>query len=172
MTDFHCLIHLIRQQLYCITADNTSNNDSACDYIESILHRRNIYSFRTEQNRLPCLAHVVNLGLTAFMSVITRLATLETMMAIWEYDPTLPQNRLLEDSIDIVAALRTLVIKIQSSGQRIAYFERLQTECGIKTPLGIPLHSNIRWGTADGMLARCYDLRTVFLYIYNYSSNF
>ena len=102
--------------------------------------------------------HVVNLSLTDFMSIITRLATIETMMAIWEYDPTLPQNRLLEGSIDVVAALWMLVIKIQSSGQRIAYFEQLQTECGIKTPLKIPLHSNVHWGTADGMLARCYDL--------------
>ena len=125
--------------LQCITADNTSNNDSACDYIESILHRRNIYSFCTKQNHLPCLAHVVNLGLTAFMSVITRLATLKTTMAIWEYDPTLPQNCLLEGSIDVIATLRMLVIKIQSSRQCIVYFEWLQTECGIKTPLQIPI---------------------------------
>ena len=109
--------------------------------------------------------HVVNLGLTDFMSIITRLATIETTMAIWEYDPTLPQNRLLEGSIDVVAALQMLVIKIQSSGQRIAYFEQLQTECGIKTPLKIPLHSNVHWGTADGMLARCYDLRMVLLHL-------
>ena len=104
------------------------------------------------------MAHVVNLSLTDFMSIITRLATIETTTAIWEYDPTLPQNHLLEGSIDVVTTLRTLVIKIQSSGQRIAYFEQLQTECGIKTPLKIPLHSNVCWGTADGMLARCYDL--------------
>ena len=157
-------IHVI-WQLYCVTADNTSNNDSACGYIESILHRRNIYTFCTERNHLPCLAHVVNLGLTDFMSIITRLATIETTMAIWEYDPTLPQNRLLEGSIDVVATLRMLVIKIQSSRQRIAYFEWLQTECGIKTPLKIPLHSNVRWGMADGMLARCYDLQMVLLHL-------
>ena len=41
----------------------------------------------------------------AFMSVITQLATVEMTMAIWEYDPTLPQNRILEGSIDVIAAL-------------------------------------------------------------------
>ena len=99
------------------------------------------------------------------MSIITRLATIKTTMAIWEYDPTLPQNHLLEGSIDVVAMLQMLVIKIQSSGQCIAYFEWLQTECGIKTLLKIPLHSNVRWGTADGMLAWCYDLRMVLLHL-------
>ena len=157
-------IHVI-WQLYCVTADNTSNNDLACGYIESILHCRNIYTFCTERNRLLCLAHVVNLGLTDFMSIITRLATIETTMAIWEYNPTLPQNRLLEGSIDVVTTLQTLVIKIQSSGQHIAYFERLQTECGIKTLLKIPFHSNVRWGMADGMLAQCYDLWMVLLHL-------
>ena len=52
-----------------------------------------------------------------------------------------------------------LAIKIQASGQRIAYFERLQAECGIMVPLTIPLHSNVHWGTADGMLGRAYRLR-------------
>ena len=85
-------------------------------------------------------------------------------MAIWEFDPTLSQNRVLGDSLDVVAAIRTLAIKIQASGQRVAYFERLQKECGIDIPLKIPLHSNVRWGTADGMLARSYDLRQVQLF--------
>lgn len=33
--------------------------------------------------------------------------------------------------------------------------------CGIGKALKIPLHSNIRWGTADGMLGRAYALRQV-----------
>ena len=95
------------------------------------------------------------------MSVITKTATIETTAAIWEYDPTLANNRVLGGSLDVVAAIRTLAIKIQASDQRITYFHRLQTECGFTTPLSIPLHSNVRWGTADGMLARSYQLRQV-----------
>jgi hypothetical protein len=111
------------------------------------------------------------------MSVITRIANVETTTAIWEFDPSLPNNRVLGDSLDVVAAIRTLAIKvcshyfwqvissnglkIQCSGQRIEYFEMLQGKCGIETPLKIPLHSNVRWGTADGMLGRAYHLRQV-----------
>jgi hypothetical protein len=47
------------------------------------------------------------------------------------------------------------------SGQRIELFEKLQIECGITDPLKIPLHSNIRWGTAYNMLSRSYKLRQV-----------
>lgn len=153
-------------QLFCVTADNTSNNDSTCDNIENTLYRRGIYTFDASTNRLPCLAHVLNLGIESVMSVITRTAAIETTTAIWEYDPTLPNNRVLGDSLDVVAAIRTLAIKIQASDQRIAYFHRLQTECGFGTPLSIPLHSNVRWGTADGMLAQAYQLRQVSLHLF------
>ena len=95
------------------------------------------------------------------MSVVTKLAHVKTTTTIWEFDPTLSQNRVLDNTIDVVAVIRTLAIKIQASGQRIAYFEWLQKECGIDVALKIPLYSNVRWGTADGMLAQSYDLRMV-----------
>ncbi|KAG2752567.1 hypothetical protein P692DRAFT_20708915, partial [Suillus brevipes Sb2] len=119
------------------------NNDTTCDIIESLFHRRHIYNFNATRQRLPCLAHVVNLAVTDIMSVITRIANIETTTAIWEFDPLLPNNRVLRDSLDVVAAVRTLAIKIQSSGQRIEYFETLQVKCGIPIPLKIPLHSNV-----------------------------
>jgi hypothetical protein len=51
------------------------------------------------------------------------------------------------------------ITQIQSSGQRIEYLERLQIECEIAQPLRIPLHSNVRWGSAYSMLSRAYTLR-------------
>ena len=51
--------------------------------------------------------------------------------------------------------------QIQSSGQRIEYFAKLQLQCGVSTPLKIPLHGNTRWGSAYGMLDRAYRLRQV-----------
>jgi hypothetical protein len=132
-----------------------------CNQMETMLHSNWIYSFSTEQNCLSCLAHVVNLAITDFMSIITRIAHVETSTAIWEFDPTLSQNRVLGDSLDVIAAIWTLAIKIQALGQRIAYFERLQKECGIDTTLKILLHSNVHWGTANGMLACSYKLPQV-----------
>ncbi|KIK78167.1 hypothetical protein PAXRUDRAFT_17030 [Paxillus rubicundulus Ve08.2h10] len=83
------------------------------------------------------------------MSDITKITNIETATAIWEFNPSLPDNRILGDSLDVVAAVHTLAIKIQCSGQHIEYFE---------TPLSVPLQSNIQWGTADGMLGRSHHL--------------
>jgi hypothetical protein len=60
------------------------------------------------------LAHVVNIANVAFMSYITKIAAVETATAIWEYDPTLPDNPVLGGSLDVIAALRTVAIKVSS----------------------------------------------------------
>lgn len=58
---------------------------------------------------------MVNLANAAVMGHITKIAVIENTNAIWEYDPELPDNRVLGGSLDVVAALRTLVIKVYSS---------------------------------------------------------
>jgi hypothetical protein len=55
--------------------------------------------------------------------------------------------------------------QIQASGARIEYFNELQIQCGIANPLKIPLHSNIRWGTAHAMLDRAHKLRQASYFI-------
>ena len=59
-----------------------------------------------------CLAHVVNLVNVAFMEHVTKLAAVENSQAIWEYDPSLPDNRVLGRGLDVIAAVRTLAIKV------------------------------------------------------------
>jgi hypothetical protein len=120
----------------------------------SILLSRNSRSSR-------CLAHVVNLANIAVMSHITKIGAVETTSAIWEYNPDLADNRVLGGSLDVISAIRTLAVKIQASSQRIEYFYKVQVDCGITTPLKIPLHSNVRWGSAYNMLERAYHLRQV-----------
>ncbi|KAF8223047.1 hypothetical protein L208DRAFT_1312717, partial [Tricholoma matsutake] len=105
-----------------------------------------------------CLEHVVNLANVAVMTHIMKIAVVENANAIWEYDPELPGNCVLGGSLDVVAAIRTLAVKIQSSGQHIEYFEKVQLQCKITTMLKIPLHNNTRWGTAHKMLDRSYKL--------------
>ena len=82
-----------------------SNNDTACDAVESILCRKHIYTFNSNTQHLPCLAHVVNLTITDFMSVVTRIGSVETASAIWEFDPSLPSNRILHDSLDVISTI-------------------------------------------------------------------
>ena len=61
---------------------------------------------------LSCLRHVVQLSNVSFMGRIMRVATIENANAIWEYDPTLPENRVLSGSLDVIIAVRTLAIKV------------------------------------------------------------
>ena len=105
------------------------------------------------------------------MNVITKITHVETTAAIWEFDPTLTQNQVLGSALDIVAVVQTLAIKIQASEQQIAYFERLQKECGIDVTIKIPLQSNVHWGTTDGMLARSYDLQMVCLNLFCWTTS-
>ena len=154
---------LILSQLYCIIANNTSNNDTTCNYIKQALISQKI---NANQHCLPCLTHIVNLAITEFMNVVMKITHVETTVAIWEFNPTLTQNQVLGSALDIVAVVQVLAIKIQASGQRITYFEHLQKECGINVALKIPLQNNVRWGTAGGMLAQSYDLWMVRLNLF------
>ena len=49
------------------------------------------------------------------MTMITKIASVEITTAIWEYDPMLPDNCILGNSLDVIAAVRTLAIKVYPS---------------------------------------------------------
>jgi hypothetical protein len=66
-----------------------------------------------------CLEHVVNLANVAIMAHITKIAAIENANAIWEYDPELPGNRMLGGSLDVVAAVRTLAVKVFHGDSKI-----------------------------------------------------
>ena len=73
----------------------------------------NFYYYKSHITyRFRCLEHVVNLANVAVMSHITKIAIVENSNAIWEYDPALPGNRVLGGSLDVVAAIRTLAVKV------------------------------------------------------------
>ena len=59
-----------------------------------------------------CLNHVVNLSVVAIMNHITKIAAIENATAIWEYDPNLPDNHMLGRSLDVIAAVCTIAIKV------------------------------------------------------------
>jgi hypothetical protein len=59
-----------------------------------------------------CLAHVVNLAIVDFMAHVTKIVAIKSTSAIWEYDPSLPENRVLNGSLDVISAICTLAIKV------------------------------------------------------------
>ena len=111
--------------------------------LNSVIH---IYSFNSIQHCLQCLAHELNLAIVNIMAEITWIDHIAITTAIWEFNPMLLSNCVMNNSLDVVAAICTLAIKIQASGQWIAYFEWLQRECSISPLLAIPLQNNTCWG--------------------------
>ena len=47
------------------------------------------------------------------MAHIMKIAAVETTTAIWEYDPSLPDNRVLNGLLDVISAIRTVAIKVR-----------------------------------------------------------
>ena len=47
------------------------------------------------------------------MTHITKVAVVENATAIWEYDPSQDDNCVLGDSLDVIAVIRILAIKVQ-----------------------------------------------------------
>ena len=43
---------------------------------------------------------------------ITKIAAIETATVIGEYDPSVPDNHVLNGLLDIIAAIQTLAIKV------------------------------------------------------------
>ncbi|KAF8230233.1 hypothetical protein L208DRAFT_1123454, partial [Tricholoma matsutake] len=123
--------------------DNALTNTTICLTVEDLHQHRRLNPWDAFTNQLLCLEHVVNLANIDVMAHITKIAAVEMATAIWEYDPEMPANRVFSRSLDVIATIRTLAIKIQSSGPHIECFQKLQLECNILHPHKIPLHSNV-----------------------------
>jgi hypothetical protein len=108
-----------------VTLDNASANGKMCEMVQRLHETQKLPAWNAHENQLMCLRHVVKLRTIDVMGHITKIAAVETTTAIWEFDPNLPGNRVLGGSLDVIAAIRTLAIKIQCSGQRMEYFNKL-----------------------------------------------
>lgn len=55
---------------------------------------------------------MVNIAIVAVMGRITQIAAVENATTIWEYDPSLPGNRILGGSLDVIAAIQMIAVKV------------------------------------------------------------
>ena len=68
------------------------------------------------------MAHIVQLGIEDFMSKVTKVGIIENKQAIWDYDPTLPENRIVCGGLDVIAVIRTLAIKVCNDSPSICAY--------------------------------------------------
>ena len=77
---------------------------------------------------------MVNLGNVDVMECITKIAVVENVTAIWEYDPSQEENCVLGSSLDIIAATWTLAIKVSMFSSFLAlHIPHIQLDPGLGT---------------------------------------
>jgi hypothetical protein len=107
-------IHLITTPAAPLSNRCMNGGDMSLGMLPKTNYRRSIV-FRCKKlfdKPTRCLEHVINLANIAVMSHITKIAAVENQTAIWEYDPDEADNRVLGGSLDVIAAIRTIAIKV------------------------------------------------------------
>jgi hypothetical protein len=74
--------------------------------------RRALPDWNAEENQIPCLEHAVQLSVVSVMDHVTKRAIAESSMAIWEYDPSLDENKVAGGRPDALSVLRTVNVKV------------------------------------------------------------
>ncbi|KAI1795272.1 hypothetical protein LXA43DRAFT_882191, partial [Ganoderma leucocontextum] len=95
-----------------VTADNASNNGTTAKEVADVLEARGIEDWDATSKQLGCIGHVVQLAIEDFMTAVTQVGLVESKQAMWEYDPKALENRVLCGGLDVIAAIRTLAIKV------------------------------------------------------------
>ena len=120
-----------------------------------------------------CFGHVVNIANIAVMGHITQIAAIKNATAIWEYDPSLPGNWILGGSLDVIAAIRTIAVKVSLpffTNMKFSYvafrFKHLgngsntsrNSSCSANSPSPLGFHSTARFDGAQHMA--CLSIHT------------
>ena len=83
---------------------------------------------------LSCLGHVVNFGNVDIMERIMKIMVVKNATAIWEYDPSREDNHVLGGSLDVIAAIRTLAIKVSMFSTSLSWhIPHIQLDPGLGT---------------------------------------
>ena len=59
----------LAEKLFCITTDNASNNFTMSKELENLLHNIDV-DWDSSINHIPCLAHIINLVVQAFLNTL------------------------------------------------------------------------------------------------------
>lgn len=80
-----------------------------------------------------CLSHAINLGNVDVMKLVTHIGIAENKQLMWEFDPRVPGNKVLNGKLDVIAAIRTLAVKVRSFPRILILFDN-QTYLPVADP--------------------------------------
>ena len=129
----------LAEKLFCITTDNASNNFTMSKELENLLHNIDV-DWDSSINHIPCLAHIINLVVQAFLNTL-----------LSDKDAGTTFKALLDK-------LRKIAKSIRGSTLRWEAFQRCCKSYGID-PMTIPLDITVRWNSTFRMLEQAIYLR-------------
>ena len=83
----------LTQKLFCITTDSASNNKTMMESLCETLREKYNVEIDPEDRRIPCLAHVINLAVGAFLKTL-KVIDDNGMDAIYHDDEEALRNHL------------------------------------------------------------------------------
>lgn len=135
-----------------ITLDNASNNNTFLKELGNICEEKNII-FHHEENRVRCLAHIINL---AVQEILKHIKAEEAE------DENIILSKLSHSNNNIIPKLRKLIVKIRSSPQKR---EKFSWHCCLykhdENSLNLILDVRTRWNSTYLMLNRALKLKEV-----------
>ena len=136
----------LAEKLFCITTDNASNNFTMSKELENLLHNIDV-DWDSSINHIPCLAHIINLIVQAFLNTL-----------LSDKDAGTTFKTLLDK-------LRKIAKSIRGSTLRWEAFQRCCKSYGID-PMTIPLDITVRWNSTFRMLEQAIYLHhTILRYV-------
>ncbi|OXA48268.1 putative AC9 transposase [Folsomia candida] len=143
----------ISSKILGVTADNAGNMNTFAEALERKLKRRGI-QFTQENNRIRCLAHIVNLICQAAIDKLEKIACEQAMEV--DSDPDLEDADRFSEGV--ITKLRHGVVKIRSSPQRLEAFRR---QCEVMNIKHLELIRDIktRWNSTYDMITRALKMK-------------
>lgn len=160
----------ISDRLYCITADNASNNTTMGQCLTTMIPQ-----FDASQNLHGCVAHVINLVAKAGLAVYDRKECPPPINAL---DPLIPQSRttvplFVEPAShaeigSVLTRIRSFHRKIKHSSQLKTALDNAIASCAtLERKVGLVHEVSTRWSSTHSSLARFIELRVVIEYQFN-----
>lgn len=156
----------ITDRLYCITADNASNNTTMGQSLTTMIPH-----FDASQSLHGCVAHVINLVAKSGMVVFDQKTAPPPVNAL---DPTIPQPTVplfIESTphtamASVLTRIRTLHKKVKHSPQLKASLDSAIQSCSkVKRKVGLVHEVSTRWSSTHASLERFVELRPVIHYV-------
>jgi hypothetical protein len=146
----------LRSKLYCITADNASNNNTLASSLEDVIPQ-----FSRSEHLNGCMAHVINLGVRDCLKYFTNSLKPNNMNVPEESEEDV--ERVVSQKIArLLNKINEISNKYKNSPPFAKHIRDIASQtAGIKKPLGLLTECLTRWNSLCHVCARALRMKAV-----------